>query len=59
MTRNHHEEVATMTPEQRRTAFARILATGVLRLQARPALVIAEEPPPDSQNSERTRPLFP
>ncbi len=59
MTRNHHEEVATMTPEQRRTAIARILAAGVLRLQARPTLVIPQEPPPDSQNSEKTLPLFP
>jgi hypothetical protein len=45
-----------MTPEQRRTAIARILAVGVLRLQARATFAIAAETTPEPQNSQKSEP---
>jgi hypothetical protein len=54
MIRQNDQQSSLLTPEERRTAIARILAAGVLRLQARPALGIAPQPSRDAQDSEQT-----
>ena len=58
MKRDYHDAPMTMTPDERRTAIAKILAAGVLRLQARPALEIPQDTPTERQNSDETRPLL-
>jgi hypothetical protein len=59
MKRDYCDTSSGMTPDQRLTAIARILAAGILRLRSRAPITFAPERPPDSPNSEKARPGLP
>jgi hypothetical protein len=48
------EKRSELTPDERRMAIARLLASAVLRLHARAALVVSPQTPTNPQNFEKS-----